>query len=233
MILVKFIAHSGHLSRRKSEEAIKLGFVTINGTKQTDPTYEVQNHDCVKCYGKIIPHTTQFMYIMMNKPVGMVTSKKDPSMRETIFDLLPPKIAQYVDPVGRLDLNSSGLILLSNDGDLVYRLSHPKFNITKTYHVTASRELNEEIVEHLRSGAQLEDTFVRPDKVLWNHKKPTQITIELHSGKYRVIRRLLETFGIFVKKLHRVAFKGIQLKNLNAGEWRPLTQKEIDWLKKE
>ena len=232
MILVKFISKNGFLSRRKSEEAIKLGNVTVNGVKCADPTYIVKENDCIKCFGKVIHINDENIYIIMNKPIGMVTSKSDPSMRETIFDLIPPKVAKIVDPVGRLDLNSSGLILLSNDGDLVYKLSHPKFNVSKVYHVTASRDLDEEIVEHLRKGAQLNDTFIKPDKVIWNSKKPTQITIELHSGKYRIIRRLLEVFGIFVKKLHRIGFKNLILKNLSYGQWRYLTEKEIDLLKK-
>jgi 23S rRNA pseudouridine2605 synthase len=218
------------LSRRKSEEAIKMGYVTINGSVVNDPTYVVQLTDFVKCHGKRVVHETP-IYIVMNKPTGFITSKSDPSHRNTIVDLLPPKLGKILDPIGRLDFNTSGALLLSNDGDFVYKLSHPKFNVVKTYHVTASRDLDEEIVEKIRKGAQLEDAFVRPDVVLWNSKKASQITIELHSGKYRIIRRLLEIFSIFVKKLHRVSFAGITLKGVKPGEWRYLTEHEIAGLK--
>ena len=230
MILVKFIAQSGVLSRRKSEEAIKEKKIKVNGHIIDDPTYEVQENDVV-FFNKIKIVTKKFTYILLHKPIGCMTSKFDPNNKPVVMNLLP-KHFSHLDPVGRLDFNTSGALLLTDDGTLAYRLSHPRFNIKKTYSIVASRALDSEIVDAVRRGVYLEDGKVSADKLIWNEKSPLNITITLHSGRYRVIRRTLEAFTIFVKKLQRTHFASIDIKGLSVGEWRHLTEREVIELKK-
>jgi 23S rRNA pseudouridine2605 synthase len=230
MILIKYIAKSGLLSRRKSEEAIKNGDVRVNSTVIIDPTYEVNDNDIVYLKNKKI-EKSELVYVVLNKPVGYITAKDDPQGREIVSMIFPPILRKFLDPIGRLDYNTSGSLLFSNDGDFVYRLSHPKFNVRKIYQVVASKPLTEKIVEALKRGVKLEDTFIKPDSVKWNEETPTHFMIELHSGKYRIIRRLLEVFGIFVKKLHRSSFAGINVRGMSFGDWRYLKKSEIEMLK--
>jgi 23S rRNA pseudouridine2605 synthase len=232
MILVKFIAQSGVLSRRKSESAIREGLVRVNGHVIADPTYEVKEIDIVSYNNKKIT-LKKFTYILLNKPVGCLTSKFDPSGLPVVMDLFPPQMRTSLDPVGRLDFNTSGALLLTDDGVLAYQLSHPKFNIKKTYVVIASRPIEEEVVENLKRGIYLEDGMVQADAIIWNKKSPLHLTITLHGGKYRIIRRLLETFGIFVKKLHRIAFGPLLIRKMPGGVWRHLERKEIDDLRRQ
>jgi 23S rRNA pseudouridine2605 synthase len=231
MILIKFVAKSGILSRRKSEEAIKTGLVKVNGSIKSDPTYIVENTDVVFFNNKKII-IKGFTYILINKPNQFLTSKQDPSGLPLITNLLPIRFKQNLDPVGRLDFNTSGALLMTDDGELAYNLSHPKFNIRKTYAVIASRAIDKEIIENLKKGIYLDDGMVQADKILWNEKSPHSLTITLHGGKYRIIRRLLETFNIFVKKLHRVQFGSLHIRKLPLGSWRHLEEKELTELKK-
>jgi 23S rRNA pseudouridine2605 synthase len=232
MILIKFVAQSGILSRRKSEEAIKTGLVRVNGTKIIDPTYEVQQNDIVFFNNKKI-FIKQFTYILLNKPNQCLTSKEDPSGLPLVTQLLPIPLQRSLDPIGRLDFNTSGALLLTDDGELAYHLSHPKFNIKKSYAVIASRPIDKEIIENLKKGIYLEDGMVQADNIIWNEKSPNTLTITLHGGKYRIIRRLLEQFNIFVKKLHRIQFGPIHIKKLPLGMWRHLEKKEIELLRKQ
>jgi 23S rRNA pseudouridine2605 synthase len=232
MILIKFVAQSGILSRRKSEEAIKTGLVRVNGSVLADPTYEVKPNDIIFYNNKKI-FIKQFTYLLLNKPNQFLTSKNDPSGLPLITELLPIRFQQNLDPVGRLDFNTSGALLLTDDGELAYNLSHPKFNIRKTYAVIASRAIDKEIIENLKKGVYLEDGMVQADNIIWNERSPNTLTITLHGGKYRIIRRLLEQFNIFVKKLHRVQFGPIQIKKLPLGMWRHLEKKEIEELRKQ
>ncbi len=232
MILIKFVAQSGILSRRKSEEAIKTGLVKVNGSVLSDPTYEVKLTDVIFYNNKKIV-IKQFTYLLLNKPNQCLTSKYDPSGLPLVTDLLPIRFQNNLDPIGRLDFNTSGALLLTDDGELAYNLSHPKFNIRKTYAVIASRAIDKEIIENLRRGVYLEDGMVQADSILWNEKSPNTMTITLHGGKYRIIRRLLEQFNIFVKKLHRVQFGPIHIKKLPLGMWRHLEKKEIEELQKQ
>jgi len=231
MYLVKFIAKHSDLSRRNSEKAIKYGKVTINGKIIEDPSYIVSENDIIFLNKKKIIKKEK-IYVLLNKPIGMITSKSDPSERDTIIQLFPKHLQGILDPIGRLDYNSSGALILTNDGDLAYKLSHPKFLVKKIYSIIVSRSLDEELIESLKKGVRLEDGFAKADKIIWKNNSPDSLTIELHSGKYRVIRRMIEVFKIFVKKLHRISFAGINVKNLKKGEWRYLTEKEIDSLKK-
>jgi 23S rRNA pseudouridine2605 synthase len=232
MILIKFVAQSGILSRRKSEEAIKTGLVKVNGSLLTDPTYEVKETDIVSYNNKKII-IKQFTYVLLNKPNQCLTSKEDPSGLPLITELLPMRFQKNLDPVGRLDFNTSGALLLTDDGELAYNLSHPKFNIKKTYAVVASRPIDKEIIENLKRGVYLEDGMIQADNIIWNERSPHTLTITLHGGKYRIIRRLLQQFNIFVKKLHRIQFGPIHIKKLPLGMWRHLEKKEIEDLKKQ
>lgn len=231
MILVKFISQSGVLSRRKSEEAIKYGEVRVNGIFVKDPTYEVTEQDNV-LYGNKKITLKSFTYVLLNKPVNFLTSKSDPTDMPVVMELLPKNFQTILDPVGRLDFNTSGALLLTDDGKLAYALSHPKFNVKKTYSVISSKPIDEEIITNLKKGIYLEDGMVQADYIDWNPKNPTKLLITLHGGKYRIIRRLLLVFGIFVKKLHRVQFATLTIKALPIGEWRHLSNKEINDLKK-
>lgn len=230
MILVKFVSCFGVLSRRKSEEAIKKGLVKINGIVIKDPNYLVLSTDTVLCQNKKIVYQEMF-YILLNKPVGYLTSKSDPSGLPLVFDLLPLKFRKILDPVGRLDFNTSGALLLTNDGQLAYKLTHPKFTIKKKYLVTSSRPLNQKIIDDIKSGIGLNDGVIKPDGVVWKEFSKTNLTIELHSGKYRIIRRLFQQLHIFVKKLHRLSFGPLKVSGMEFGSWRHLTLNEIKKLK--
>lgn len=231
MILIKFIAQNSELSRRNSERAIKYGEVTVNGKVIYDPSFEINENDNIFLGKKKILKRDK-IYIILNKPYGFVTTKSDPSNRPVVMSLIPANLRKILDPIGRLDFNTSGALILTNDGDLNYKLSHPKFSVKKIYSVFTSRNLDEELVENLKKGVRLEDGFVKPDKIIWRNNSPKRLTIELHSGKYRVIRRMFEIFKIYVKKLHRLSFANISLNLLKPGEFRYLTEDEIEYLVK-
>lgn len=231
MILIKFIAQNSELSRRNSERAIKYGEVTVNGKVIYDPSFEINENDNIFLGKKKILKRDK-IYIILNKPYGFVTTKSDPSNRPVVMSLIPANLRKILDPIGRLDFNTSGALILTNDGDLNYKLSHPKFSVKKIYSVFTSRNLDEELVENLKKGVRLEDGFVKPDKIIWRNNSPKRLTIELHSGKYRVIRRMFEIFKIYVKKLHRLSFANISLNLLKPGEFRYLTEDEIEYLAK-
>lgn len=233
MILVKFIAQSGYRSRRKSEECIKVGLVCINGFMVIDPTVIVKPDDKVTCDGKHITHSNR-VYAVINKPIECITTKDDPEGRTTVMDFMPAwlaPVAETLDPIGRLDFHTSGVLLLTNDGALANSLSHPKFKVSKTYEVITSRSLDSQLIDTLRNGVALEDGFVRPDKVMWNNSVPNRIVLTLHSGKNRVIKRILERLNIFVKKLHRREFAGITVEDLKPGQVKYLTKIEVARLK--
>ena len=231
MILVKYVSKSGILSRRKSEEAIRKGLIRVNNIVIIDPTYEVEEKkDSVHYRNKKISFFEP-IYILINKPNGYLTSKEDPSLKPVITELFPKHLRTMIDPVGRLDFNSSGALIFTSDGDFAYSLSHPKFQIKKVYQVIANRALDQQIIDSLIAGIRLEDGMVRPDCVKWDPQIPNHFSIELHSGKYRVIRRLLGVFGIFVQTLHRSSFAGLTVKGMEAREWRYLRPSEVLALK--
>lgn len=230
MFLIKFIAENSELSRRNSEKGIKYGEVTVNGKAIKDPSFVIEDKDLIFLKKEKILKREK-IYVILNKPEGFITTKSDPSGRNIVTDLFPKKIAKFIDPIGRLDFNSSGALIFTNDGELGHILSHPKFEVKKVYTVTLSRDIDEELFERLKNGVKLEDGFVKPDKIIWKKNYPKKLTIELHSGKYRVIRRMFEIFKIFVKKLHRISFSDISVRGLKYGEWRNLSEDEIKILK--
>ncbi len=228
MILVKFVSKSGVLSRRNSEDSIKNGDISVNGQKIFDPRYEVDEKKDVVFYQKRRIISQEKIYIIFNKPSGMITTKNDPSERKTIFDIFPQELRRILDPVGRLDINSTGILLLTNDGEMINYLSHPRFCVKKIYNIVVSRDLDEELVDRLRKGIRLEEGFFKPDKVIWSEDTPSKILIELHSAQYRIIKKVLESFSIFIKKMNREVFGPLELKGLKKGNWRFLTQIELD-----
>jgi 23S rRNA pseudouridine2605 synthase len=172
------------------------------------------------------------VYILMNKPKDCVTTVEDPGARMTVMDILGRKFAERVYPVGRLDRNTTGVLLLTNDGELTQRLTHPSYNKKKIYHVFLDKNFSHESMVKLTKGLELEDGFIRPDAVNYTDKTDkSQIGIELHSGKNRIIRRIFETLGYKILKLDRVYFAGLTKKGLNRGQWRSLTEREINMLK--
>lgn len=231
MTLLQFVIKSGVLSRRNAFAAIREGYITINHFAITNPSHNLEEKDSV-IYNKKVLELKPFSYLLINKPKGCITSKKDPSGKQVIFDFLPLELND-LDPVGRLDCNTSGALLLTNDGNTALLLSHPRYNVQKTYHVTLSRDLFEDQVESLRKGIMIQKKiFIRPDNIVWHPKKPDIIKISLHSGQNRVIRRMLEELGCFVKKLHRVSFAGLTIEKLKEGEYMFIEEKKINSLLK-
>ncbi len=227
MTLNKFIAQSGICSRRKAVELIKAGKVTINHKKITTPAYQVKENDVVRVNKKAIT-PQEYVYILLNKPVDFITTVSDELGRKTILDLIKNATKARVFPVGRLDKETTGLLLLTNDGDLSQQLAHPKFGIQKTYQVTLNKHLDALDLQKIKKGIRLKDGMVKIDEI---KKFRNQIKLTLHSGKYRVIRRLFDHLGYKVIKLDRVNYAGLSKRGLKVGLWRLLRKNEIQNLK--
>lgn len=231
MPLNKYIAQTGICSRRNAVELIKDGCVTVNGKVITAPGHRVISSDAVKVNNKLLAQQ-EHVYVMLNKPRGVVTTLKDQSKRRTVVDLvtLPKKVRVF--PVGRLDINTTGVLIMTNDGDLAHALAHPSNEISKVYDVTTHRAIEEKDIEAIKRGVRLNDGVVRVDDCqLLSEAKRNKMRITLHSGKNRVVRRLFEHLRFFVERLDRVKFAGLAKKDLPLGAWRYLTQAEIERLK--
>lgn len=226
MRLNQYLAHAGVCSRRKADELIQQGLITVNGSVVTEVGMQVAPGDKVACEG-ITVREEKKIYILLNKPRTVVTTASDEKGRTTVLDLvqLPKKVRLY--PVGRLDYNTTGIVLLTNDGDMAQQLTHPKFEVEKRYHVTLDKALKPEAEKLLYEGVRLEDGFIKPDKVTPIENKPCEWIIVLHSGKNHIVRRLFLRLGRFVKKLDRVEYAGLTCRGLPRGAWRYLTPSEI------
>lgn len=232
-VLNKYIAHAGYCSRRKAVEFIKGGLVTINGRVERDPSYQVEPGDDVRVHGKHLK-AEEKVYILLNKPNGYITTVSDERGRKTVMDLVVEATRARIYPVGRLDRSTTGLLVLTNDGELVQRLAHPKYQVQKTYYVTVDKEVAPAIVEKIERGVQLMDGKVKVDSVGYLPGRPkSELQVTLHSGKYRVIRRLFEHLGYEVVKLDRVRYAGLTKQGLPIGRWRYLKDKEVASLKGE
>jgi 23S rRNA pseudouridine2605 synthase len=228
----KFIAHSGICSRRDAAVLVKEGKVIVNGEVATDPGMKVSLTDVVKVSGKKITPSKNFVYILLNKPKDFITTVEDPQGRRTVLDLIKQATTERVYPVGRLDRNTSGVLLLTNDGELAQKLSHPKHEIKKVYEVRLDRALTKGDMDKIASGVTLEDGFVAPDVIAYADSKDKSIIgIEIHSGRNRIVRRIFEHLKYDVKGLDRVMFAGLTKKNVQRGHWRFLTDKELRILK--
>ena len=233
--LQKFLANAGIASRRKCEELILQGKVSVNGIIITELGTKVDpEKDKVTVDGKNVENKSQkFVYILLNKPIGVVTTAKDQFGRESVLDIV--KVKERVVPVGRLDMYTSGALILTNDGDFVYKLTHPKHEITKTYTVTLVGIIAENEVEQLRRGVEIEDYVTRPAKVkilkIDKEKNISRLEIIIHEGKNRQVRKMCEAVGKKVVALHRSKIGDIGVKDLKIGSWRYLKQSEIEKFK--
>ena len=232
MPLNKFIAHAGVCGRREAAELVKLGHVTVNGDKVFEPGFKVSEKDTVTMKGKKIFLQQNLVYILLNKPKDYITTANDPQGRKTVLDLIKGVTAERVYPVGRLDRNTTGVLLLTNDGELAQKLTHPSFEIKKIYEVKLDKPVVKKDMEAIAAGVTLEDGFVAADAVGYvDSKDKSVIGIELHSGRNRIVRRIFEHLGYDVKNLDRVMFANLTKKNVERGKWRYLNEKEVRLLK--
>lgn len=228
--LNKFIADSGLCSRRKADEYINSGSVKINGKVVKELGTKVKPSDDVTVNGDPISYYNKNVYILLNKPKDAITTTSDELGRKTVMDIV--KRRERIFPVGRLDRNTTGVLLLTNDGELANRLTHPSYQIEKLYKATLDKKLNFEHAKHIANGVELEDGKTAPCFVFIEPTDNTKLTIVIKEGKYREIRRMFEHFGYSVKKLDRKEFAGITNSGMKRGEYRFLTTKEINDLKK-
>jgi 23S rRNA pseudouridine2605 synthase len=229
--LNKFIAHCGICSRREAAELVKNGHILLNGKIFTNPAYEVQEDDVIIYKEKILRLHSKGIYLLLNKPKNVITTLDDERGRKTVFDLIRSEVNARVYPVGRLDRNTTGLLLLTNDGDLAQRLSHPSHKIKKIYHVTLNKPVTKRDLELILHGVELEDGKAEVDGVDYANNKKNEIGIEIHIGKNRIVRRIFEHLGYEVEKLDRVFYAGLTKKNIPRGKFRHLTDKEVIQLK--
>jgi 23S rRNA pseudouridine2605 synthase len=232
MPLNKYIAHGGVCSRRDAVDLVKGGKVKVNGELILEPGYKVLPTDNVVVAGKKIKPVQDLVYILLNKPKDYITTTDDPQQRKTVLDLLKGAPDTRIYPVGRLDRNTSGVLLLTNDGDLSQMLTHPSHEVKKVYAVTLDKPLTKAHFDAILKGVPLEDGIANVDVLAFPDAKDlTQVGVELHSGRNRIVRRIFEHFGYDVKALDRVTFAGLTKKNVNRGKWRFLTEKEVRDLK--
>jgi 23S rRNA pseudouridine2605 synthase len=230
--LNKYVAHAGISSRRAAATLVKEGKVTVNGAVITDPGTKVLYTDTVKVNGKKVTVSSHFVYILLNKPKDFLTTTTDPQGRKTVQQLITKATTERVYPIGRLDRNTSGVLLFTNDGDLAQKLSHPKNEMKKVYHVGLDKALTKLHFDKIMGGVELEDGLARVDEMAYaDPKDKTQIGLEIHSGKNRIVRRIFAALGYDVKTLDRVMYAGLTKKNVPRGNWRFLTEKEIRALK--
>jgi len=229
--LNKFIANSGICSRREADEYIKLGLVTVNGKIVTELGTKVKPDDDIRFDGERLKGEKK-VYILMNKPKDYVTTMSDPHAKKCVIDLISPdKCKERVVPVGRLDKATTGVLLFTNDGDLAARLTHPSYNVKKIYHVFLDKNLTKNDFEALVKGITLEDGEIHADSLSYVDDDMSQVGIEIHSGRNRLVRRMFEHLGYKVVKLDRVYFAGLTKRKLRRGAWRFLTEEEITFLK--
>lgn len=228
--LNRYIANAGVCSRREADVLIATGVVTVNGKIVTEMGYKVNPSDVVNYGGVPIKNETK-RYLILNKPKDYITTMDDPQERRTVMELIRNACKERLYPVGRLDRNTTGLLLFTNDGDLAAKLTHPKFEIRKVYHVTLNKKMTSEDYRMLSEGIELSDGFIKPDAVEYVGTGKNELGIEIHSGKNRIVRRMMEHLGYEVVKLDRVAFAGLTKKDLPRSKFRFLTEKEISFLK--
>ena len=229
--LNKFLANAGVCSRREADEFIQAGVVTVNGEVVTELGTKILRTDEVKFHDAPVSLEKK-VYVLLNKPKDYVTTSDDPQQRKTVMDLVKDVCPERIYPVGRLDRNTTGVLLLTNDGDLASKLTHPKFLKKKVYHVHLDKNITAHDLQQIRDGITLDDGEIKADAVDYaDERDKAQVGIEIHSGKNRIVRRIFESLGYRVTKLDRVQFAGLTKKNLRRGDWRFLTEKEVDMLR--
>ena len=229
--LNKFLANAGVCSRREADEFIQAGVVTVNGEVVTELGTKVMRTDEVKFHDDPVVLEKK-VYVLLNKPKDYVTTSDDPQQRKTVMDLVKNACRERIYPVGRLDRNTTGVLLFTNDGDLASKLTHPKFLKKKVYHVYLDKNVTAHDLQQISEGITLEDGEIHADAIEYaSETDKSQVGIEIHSGKNRIVRRIFESLGYRVVKLDRVQFAGLTKKNLRRGDWRFLTEKEVDMLR--
>ena len=228
--LNRYVANAGICSRREADVLIATGVVTVNGKIVTEMGYKVNPTDVVAYGGVPIKNETK-KYLILNKPKDYITTMDDPEERRTVMELIRKACKERLYPVGRLDRNTTGILLFTNDGDMTAKLTHPKFDVRKVYHVTLDKKMTTEDYRTLSEGVDLADGFIKPDAVEFVGTGKFELGVEIHSGKNRIVRRMFEHLGYEVIKLDRVAFAGLTKKDLPRGKHRFLTEKEISFLK--
>ena len=228
--LNKFMANAGICSRREADEYITGGLVKVNGEVVTELGSKISRSDVVEYDGKVITPERK-CYVLLNKPKDCVTTSDDPNGRTTVLDIVKNACEERIYPVGRLDRNTTGVLLLTNDGDLASKLTHPKFVKKKIYHVWTDRDIAEEDMQRIADGIELEDGEIHADAISYVSDERNQAGIEIHSGRNRIVRRIFEHLGYRVVKLDRVYFAGLTKKNLPRGHWRYLSQEEVNYLR--
>ena len=229
--LNKFLANAGICSRREADEFIQAGVVTVNGEVVTELGTKVLRSDEVKFRDQPVTLEKK-VYVLLNKPKNYVTTSDDPQQRKTVMDLVKDACPERIYPVGRLDRNTTGVLLLTNDGDMASKLTHPKFLKKKVYHVFLDKNIGVEDLQKVAEGIELEDGEIHADAVEYaNENDKSQVGIEIHSGRNRIVRRIFEALGYRVVRLDRVLFAGLTKKNLRRGDWRFLTEQEVDMLR--
>ena len=229
--LNKFLANAGVCSRREADEFIQAGVVTVNGEVVTELGTKVMRTDEVRFHDQPVSLEKK-VYVLLNKPKDYVTTSDDPQQRKTVMDLVKNACPERIYPVGRLDRNTTGVLLLTNDGDLASKLTHPKFLKKKIYHVHLDKNVTAHDMQQIAEGITLEDGEIKADAIEYaSDTDKKQVGIEIHSGKNRIVRRIFESLGYKVTKLDRVQFAGLTKKNVRRGDWRYLTEEEVDRLR--
>ena len=230
--LNKYLSNAGVCSRREADVLIQTGVVSVNGEIITELGYKIKKGDKVQYDGETINAETK-RYVLLNKPKGFITTMDDPLGRKTVMGLVINACKERIYPVGRLDRDTTGLLLFTNDGDMAKKLTHPRYEATKIYHVETDKPVQKEHLELLMRGIELEDGRIKADKAEYvtDGKSAREVGIEIHSGKNRIVRRMFEKLGYEVVKLDRVQFASLTKKDLPRGYYRHLTEKEVSFLK--
>jgi 23S rRNA pseudouridine2605 synthase len=230
--LNKFVASSGVCSRRKAAELVKAGKIKVNGEVKLEPFYLVQDFDKVEYNGRILQQETKKVYLLMNKPKNTITSLSDEKGRKTVMDLIKQDIPERIFPVGRLDFPTTGLLLITNDGDLAKKLAHPSHKVKKFYEVHLDKEINPQDLNKIRAGLELEDGLAPVLGVDYvRGKTKREVGIEIHIGRNRIVRRIFAHLGYTVEKLDRTYYAGLTKKDLPRGRYRHLSKQEVIMLK--
>ncbi len=230
--LNKFLAHSGVCSRRAADKFITDGLVKVNGEVITEMGHKVKSTDRVEYKDKVLQRE-RLVYVLLNKPKGFITSLDDPFERKTVMSLVANAVQERIYPVGRLDMNTTGLLLFTNDGEIAKKMTHPSHNLKKIYHVVLDKALTKNHFNEIVEGLELEDGIIKPDALAYveNTIGRKEIGIEIHSGRNRIVRRIFEHFEYRVVKLDRVKLGGLTKKDLPRGKWRYLLPAEVNMLK--
>lgn len=231
--LNKYVANAGIASRRKADELIAQGLVKVNGEVVKEMGFRVKKTDEIRFKDKIIKPETKKRYFLLNKPKNLITTMSDEKGRKTVMDIMSTACEQRIFPVGRLDRNTTGLLLFTNDGDLAKKLSHPSYEVRKIYHVILDKPMTDNDLEKVRKGLTLEDGEASVDKVVFDeaNKSKKGVVITIHIGRNRIVRRIFSHLGYTVVKLDRIYYGGLTKKNLSRGFHRPLTKQEVIMLK--